>query len=192
MYYPFNREENENAIRMLAERYPKCFFVEPQQRRPLKKNIVADLQKDGCPTASELIASAVEWYKSHFAYHYHVQAGVKRVGLNGEDDGTVTELEARNAQKYVNRWSGVQISHPAPPYPCQDYVNHFNSLCPEALGPIGTDRRYSLVSLHARDEVPLKAPTGTLATCTPSTKNPANFMKDLFGVTMQATIGRSA
>jgi ProP effector len=99
--YFFNREEKEHVIRMLADHYPKCFSVVPQQRRPLKKNIAADLHVDGFPAAPELTAAAVEWYKSHFAYHHHLEAGARRVGLNGEDAGTVTELEAQNAQKYI-------------------------------------------------------------------------------------------
>jgi sRNA-binding protein len=101
MSYRPDREECEEAIRMLAERYPKCFFEEPRQRLPLKKNILADLQNDGFPAAYELLSAAVDWYMSHFSYRYALEAGAKRVDLNGREVGTVTELEHATAQKKI-------------------------------------------------------------------------------------------
>jgi hypothetical protein len=97
----FSREENEHAIRVLVTKYPKCFFEDPKLRRPLKKNIVADLQADGCPLAEGEISAAIAWYESHFAYHYALQAGAKRIDLDGKENGTVTELEQRNARNYI-------------------------------------------------------------------------------------------
>jgi sRNA-binding protein len=101
MTYRFNREENEDVIRKLAEQYPKCFFVDPRQRRPLKKNILADLQNDGFPAAYELMSAAIEWYMSHFSYRYALEAGAKRIDLNGKEVGTVTEQEHIAAQKKI-------------------------------------------------------------------------------------------
>jgi sRNA-binding protein len=100
-YRPY-REETEAAIKLLAERYPRCFFEEPKLRRPLKQNIIADLEKDGAPMARELIVSAIEWYESNFAAKYAVQAGAKRVDLTGKEVATVTELEEKNAKKYIH------------------------------------------------------------------------------------------
>ena len=77
---------------MLAERYPRCFFVNPRLRQPLKKNIEADLQKDGFATA-ELISASVAWYKSHISYQYNLETGAKCLDLDGKEVGTVTELE---------------------------------------------------------------------------------------------------
>jgi sRNA-binding protein len=68
MNYLPTREESERTIRLLVDQYPKCFFADPQQRRPLKRNILADLQKDGVPVARELLVPAVGWYCSHFGY----------------------------------------------------------------------------------------------------------------------------
>jgi sRNA-binding protein len=98
MTYLCNREESEATIRLLADRYPKCFFEDPQQRKPLKKNIVIDLQNDGIPVARELLTAAIDWYQSHFGYQYALQVGVKRVDLNGKEASAVTELEQRAAQ----------------------------------------------------------------------------------------------
>jgi sRNA-binding protein len=109
MIYKFDRQELEDSISMLAERYPRCFFVNPRLRRPLKKNIVADLQKDGIAMASELISASVDWYTSHISYQYCLEAGATRVDLEGKEAGTVTELEKRAAQKKIleinERWA---------------------------------------------------------------------------------------
>jgi ProP effector len=101
MSYRPNREENEETIRMLVDRYPKCFFADPRLRRPLKKNITADLQQDGFPATYELIAGAVEWYQSHFGYQYSLETGARRINLNGKEVGTVTEQEHLAAEKKI-------------------------------------------------------------------------------------------
>ena len=101
MQYRFSRDESEDAITQLAEKYPKCFFEDPRLRRPLKKNIIADLQKDGFGMAYEIITAAVDWYENHLGYQRSIQVGVKRIDLNGKDVGTVTELEQRAAVKKI-------------------------------------------------------------------------------------------
>jgi sRNA-binding protein len=101
MNYKFDRQELEDAIQKLAELYPKTFFVIPSQRRPLKRNIVADLERDGAPIASELISTAVSWYESHYGYKYAIQTGAKRVDLTGADCGTVTATECQEAQQQI-------------------------------------------------------------------------------------------
>lgn len=95
------REESEHVVRMLVERYPKTFFDNPRLRKPLKANIAADLKSDGFPAADELIMSGVEWYQSHLGYYMAVAAGVKKLDLQGNDVGTVTEAEARAAKERV-------------------------------------------------------------------------------------------
>jgi sRNA-binding protein len=100
MAYLPNRDESEQTIRLLAERYPKCFFFDPRQRKPLKRGIVLDLEKDGFPEAA-YAARAVDWYQSHFGYQYALQAGVKRIDLHGKEVGTVTEQEQYAAQTKI-------------------------------------------------------------------------------------------
>ena len=102
MSYQYNRQEIDCAIELLAELYPKTFFPDPGQRRPLKKTIVGDLSRDGIQLAPELLRAAVNWYESHFGYQLTLQAGVKRIDLTGKEAGTVTELEYRAALKYVH------------------------------------------------------------------------------------------
>ena len=101
MSYRPNREDSENIVTMLVDKYPRCFFENPQQRRPLKKTILADLEKDGFPVTYEQLVAGVEWYQSHFGYQYAITAGAKRIDLGGNEVATVTETEAMNAQKRV-------------------------------------------------------------------------------------------
>jgi sRNA-binding protein len=93
------RTESEDTIRMLAERFPKCFFEDPKMRRPLKKDILADLQHDGLLASS--FRSAVGWYQGNFGYQYALQAGARRIDLDGKEVDTVTEQEQRDAEKYI-------------------------------------------------------------------------------------------
>jgi sRNA-binding protein len=94
-----NRTESEDTIRVLADRYPKCFFEDPKMRRPLSKDILADLQREGLLSPS--FRSAVGWYQGNFGYQYTLQAGAKRVDLDGKEVDTVTEQEQREAEKYI-------------------------------------------------------------------------------------------
>ena len=99
--YRYSRDEQEQVVHMLCDHYPKCFFDNPMQRRPLKKNIAADIVKDSNFQAdSDRIIAAVDWYKSHISYDYALSAiGVKRIDLTGAEVGTVTEAEALEARQ---------------------------------------------------------------------------------------------
>jgi sRNA-binding protein len=99
--YRPDRYEIEQLVRMLVEKYPQCFFENPKLRRPLKKNIYQDLISDAFPVTPKLLTAAVDWYQSHFAYHYALQAGGERIGLDGKVVGKVTEQEAMIARNYI-------------------------------------------------------------------------------------------
>src|ERR1700751_1676729 len=101
MNYKFDRQELEYSIQKLADTYPKCFFVTPPLPRPLKKNIVADLQKDGIASSAELIAATVHWYQPHIGYEYCLKAGAKRLDLAGNEVGSVTASEQHVAEKKI-------------------------------------------------------------------------------------------
>jgi sRNA-binding protein len=70
-------------------------------RRPLKRNILVDLEQAGFPAAHELIAAAVDWYQGHFGYLFALQAGAKRLDLDGKEVSTVTESEQDAALKKI-------------------------------------------------------------------------------------------
>ena len=92
------RTEIDAMVKALADRFPKCFFEDPHLRRPLKQDILIDLQREGLAPDFK---RAIKWYESHFAYQYALQAGNKRIDLNGNETGTVTEQEQHDAEKYI-------------------------------------------------------------------------------------------
>ena len=94
----FPREVLEGAVRVLADKYPACFFVDGRMRRPLKNTILDDLADDRA-SAEEL--SAVGFYTHDWSYQMAIQAGVERVDLNGKKAGTVTAAEELAARKQV-------------------------------------------------------------------------------------------
>ena len=116
MSYRLNRDVRDLIVAKLAANYPACFFAEPRSRRPLKKDILADLHAAGFPFTREETAEAVDWYKSHFSYRYAVQAGAKRVDLDGGEAGTVTLAEQRSAESYIaKRKQEMQAREALPP-----------------------------------------------------------------------------
>jgi sRNA-binding protein len=92
--YP--REELVTTIQYLADKYPKAFFTQPALKRPLKRNIVDDLEKDGVLDADRRSA-AFSFYTADWNYERALQVGAKRIDLNGKEVGTVTQLEQKEA-----------------------------------------------------------------------------------------------
>jgi hypothetical protein len=65
-----DRDERDRAVELLCEIYPKAFFANARLRRPLKHDILKDIEADlTAHPDSELkfhdIADAVDWYCSH-------------------------------------------------------------------------------------------------------------------------------
>jgi sRNA-binding protein len=97
------RWEIEDLIKELSFSYPKCFFTDPYQKRPLKKNIILDLQNDSMKERldDERLNSVLAFYMRDWNYEYKLLAGAKRIDLDGNEVGTVTETEAREARERV-------------------------------------------------------------------------------------------
>jgi sRNA-binding protein len=144
--YRPNRDECNAIIAALAKRYPACFFENPKLRRPLKNDILGDLYKDGVPFTAEETAAAVEWYKSHFSYRYAVQAGAKRVDLDGREAGTVTPAEQRAAELYIARRKQEKQDRDLPPAVRTTLALHRAGEVPDdalrkiTVLPVATDR----------------------------------------------------
>ena len=98
MYY--HRDERDAGIKFLAEKYPKCFFEEPKLRRPLKKNIIDDLDREKVLN-HEALTQVIGWYQNHYAYRYGLIAGAERIDLSGKKVGTVTPTEQEEARAWI-------------------------------------------------------------------------------------------
>jgi sRNA-binding protein len=96
-------QDHNEVIRLLCELYPKSFFIDSKQRRPLKQNILADIEKLGDPQLAGFdVEAALGWYMSHIGYDMACQvAGTQRVDLDGRPVGKITASEAREAKERV-------------------------------------------------------------------------------------------
>lgn len=96
----FPREELDEMVQHLSNKYPAAFYTQPHLPVPLKRDIVDDLGRDGTLDAERRNA-AVGFYTQGWDYERALQAGVKRVDLNGAPVGTVTQAEQTAALKRV-------------------------------------------------------------------------------------------
>jgi sRNA-binding protein len=92
----------DDVIALLAERYPKTFFVFQGRRRPLKIGIGRELVVAlGDSVAPGLLGRALGRYCRNIGYLGSQKAGVGRLDLNGEVCGTITADEAANARRSI-------------------------------------------------------------------------------------------
>jgi sRNA-binding protein len=95
-------QDHKVVIDLLGQLYPRCFFTNPKQRKPLKKNIANDIDKLSNPALAEYdIYAAVDWYTGHIGYDYGLTPGAERIDLNGQFVGKVTETEGREARERI-------------------------------------------------------------------------------------------
>jgi sRNA-binding protein len=102
------------VVETLAARYPRAFYVRQIKRRPLKTGIHLDLTADGAFTTDE-IALALRWYVSNPGYRGRLLAGAERVDLLGAPPGTVTETDAEQAAKSLERLRAKRLARKASP-----------------------------------------------------------------------------
>jgi hypothetical protein len=81
--YP--REQLEEAVNIPVAKYPAAFFVDENQRRPLKADIDQDLVNDG--NGELLVEGGLNYYRRNWGYQRSLQAGAERVDLNGQKAG---------------------------------------------------------------------------------------------------------
>jgi sRNA-binding protein len=94
-------QDHKEIIARLAYLFPKAFFEDPRKRVPLKSNIVADIEKQGCADLIGAdVGAAVDFYMSHIGYQICLAIpGKTRVDLEGNPASKVTEHEAAIAQR---------------------------------------------------------------------------------------------
>jgi sRNA-binding protein len=80
--------------------FPRCFFVAPEQRLPLKRTVVDDLEQQRVLDRNKL-DQTVSWYCGHYAYRYSLVAGATRIDLDGNKAGVVTPAEQEEARAYI-------------------------------------------------------------------------------------------
>jgi ProP effector len=94
--------EIATVIALLAERFPKTFFVFERRRKPLKLRIHLDLQAAlaGAVTPDELDA-ALRFYCGNVSYLRATLKGAWRYDLDGNPCGTITAEEEAHAVTHI-------------------------------------------------------------------------------------------
>jgi sRNA-binding protein len=82
---------------MLIERFPQCFVLARDRKRPLKIGIHRDLIAAIPEVPPKRLRAALGWYAGSWAYLKNMTAGAARIDLNGQSAGEVTAEEAAAA-----------------------------------------------------------------------------------------------
>jgi ProP effector len=100
MTIKFDRAEITAVITLLAEWFPKTFFIYERRRKPLKLRIDLDLQTvlNGAIMPNEL-HRALRFYCGNEGYLRSTLKGAWRVDLAGNPVGAVTLDEENNAKQ---------------------------------------------------------------------------------------------
>jgi ProP effector len=119
MASPRKCEQRANAealLVLLAKKWPRCFLLYEQRRRPLKVGIAADVLAalNGAVTPQEL-GAALRAYTGNRSYRWALQAGAPRVDLDGEPAGVVTVEEQEHARRRILAAALKRQRRAAPP-----------------------------------------------------------------------------
>ena len=109
----------DTALPVLIERWPRCFFAHPRNRRPLKIGIADDILAAGVLTNDEL-SLTLRVYTGHIRYLETCVAGVSRIGLDGEPAGEEVSPAAAaharvRAEAARKRWAADKSQAKATP-----------------------------------------------------------------------------
>jgi sRNA-binding protein len=121
----YGQDHNE-IIARLASLFPKAFFENPKQRVPLKPNIVADVENQGCrDLIGADVGAAIDFYMTHIGYQICLSTpGTVRVDLEGNPVSRVTEQEAMIAQQRADEAKQVIRERRASYNHVRPIVNH--------------------------------------------------------------------
>jgi sRNA-binding protein len=84
-------------IKLLSEKFPECFALYEQRRRPLALGIHKEIAL-AMPTLTKVqISTAMRYYVSNEGYCRACREGAARINLLGHEVGVVTAAEADNS-----------------------------------------------------------------------------------------------
>lgn len=92
---------SKDVIAFLAQTFPQCFTLQGEAK-PLKIGIFQDLSerlKDRDDVSKTLLRSSLRHYTNSWRYLYSVKEGVRRIGLDGEEDEVITKEHAEHAEQ---------------------------------------------------------------------------------------------
>ncbi len=102
---PQRLSSGEEVLALLKQKFPKAFFDDPHQIRPLKINIHLDIRQvlgDIC--SNKAIERALKLYAKQPAYYNLLKLNTPRIDLEGHSSGEVTDEHiqfAKNAKEKI-------------------------------------------------------------------------------------------
>ena len=98
-------QDIDDIVALLAERWPECFAVLENRRRPLKVGIHKDIQAAlGTTVSSEQLSRALVCYCSVPEYQSRLKDKAARIDLDGRQAGVVTAPEAASSWCQGTSW----------------------------------------------------------------------------------------
>ena len=98
--------EQLTIIVELAKRYPKAFFIEPKQRKPLVigifKQIIDEVLSLIPSVSKKSVRKAMAFYCSDFDYLKALQRETHRIDLNGEPIQEISPKHKNSVEKRIN------------------------------------------------------------------------------------------
>jgi ProP effector len=114
-------------IKLLSEKFPECFALYEQRRRPLALGIHKEVAAAMPTLTAEQIGAAMRFYVSNEFYCRACRAGAIRINLMGHEAGVVTAAEADHAaarlvgiaawpkkKKAAKKPAAIEAAKPAP------------------------------------------------------------------------------
>lgn len=102
---PQRLSSGEEVLALLKQKFPKTFFDDPQQIRPLKINIHIDIRQVlGEICSNKSIERALKLYAKQPAYYSLLKLNAQRIDLDGNLCGEVTDEHiqfAKNAKEKI-------------------------------------------------------------------------------------------
>jgi sRNA-binding protein len=98
---PLQAKDPAALIAVFAAKWPKCFSVEEDRRRPLKLKIHFDILPAFDWNDLNAIRAALQHYVCSLPYLHALRAGAERIGLDGRPDGEVSDEEAEAAANRI-------------------------------------------------------------------------------------------
>ncbi len=102
---PQRLSSGEEVLALLKQKFPKTFFDDPQQIRPLKINIHLDIRQVlGEICSNKSIERALKLYAKQPAYYSLLKLNAQRIDLDGNLCGEVTDEHiqfAKNAKEKI-------------------------------------------------------------------------------------------
>jgi sRNA-binding protein len=92
-------------ITLLCEKFPSCFVMYEQRRRPIARGIHKEVLLAMPTLTAEQISAAMRLYTGNEGYCRACRAGAARINLMGHEVGCVTAAEADNA---IARIEGIR------------------------------------------------------------------------------------